>query len=578
MSRNNIFSLTWLTRRAEFRVYPRPLSGDFDPIDLVSTEMGGIAPGPRLYGTITRDVPLLILPNVKQEYDFGEPLDVDSIKLVNSLGLLATTQTGFMPTVAPDFRFPGILNIVSIMCSVGSSIYAREDEDAFRKWMREQIDSVVASAANWDEIVRQATSLPLPRQEMLMVPLVYLNHMWRQGNPALSAASGPSAMPQAFNALLDALAKSTGILPRFNQLMMTMRAWKIDGIPEATPVSYRDLTDLTRVRPYFWLNGASETELEFYRAFWTVESLGIPVYGWGCLALESASANDAELGAFALRCILGTLRNIYFATRYFVPHVEPIGFRKIQLTGGWVNDDLNGAASGYQLPFMIMLDSLFKVNYSNQAASKSRANGLRFVPRRWLRFFKALSERSPGLRSWVLERNDPELTDTYQRCIELFVIHRTMHRHLAGQTLRGSTTTARTFCSAESNYRDFMCEMKAIIDDTISVGVSTSVFDRKSRSMKKKNRMIVIQVETKRVIAPKMSILQEVCDEHQLPIRFGCRSGCCGSCLVKVISGNANLSRPTDREARTLDVLEAEPSWRLACQCVVAGDVHVQNI
>jgi hypothetical protein len=466
-------SPSWRERRAALRAFPEPLSADLEPASLFSAEVRALTQGPPIYGVATRDVPLLVLPGKRLEYDFGAPIDVDDTKLLDSLGLLASTQTGFMPISAPDFRFPGPLNAVTRLCDLGSVVYSHEDENAFRTWLREEIDAVVSSAGNWDEVIQRATSLPLPRQEMLMVPLVYLNHMWRQGSPALPAASGPSALPVAFDGLLAALAASTGILPRFNQLMMTMRAWRIDGLPEGAPVSYRDLTDLHRVRPYFWLNGFSQTELEFYRAFWTIESFGLPVYGWGCLALECAFTDDAELGAFALRCIHGALRNAYFCVRHLVPHVDPVGFRKIQLTGGWVNDELNGAASGYQLPFMIMLDALFKVDYSDRAATDSRANGLRFVPQRWLSFFHKFAARCPGLRSWILERRCPELTDAYQRCIELFVVHRTMHRHLAGQTLRGSTTTARTFPSAQSNYRDFMNEMKAIIDDTARVGVAT---------------------------------------------------------------------------------------------------------
>ncbi len=229
--------------------------------------------------------------------------------------------------------------------------------------------------------------------------------------------------------------------------------------------------------------------------------------------------------------------------------------------------------------FMIMLDSLFKVEYTNQDAADSRENGLRFVPQKWLKFFQSLSNKNPSLRSWVLKCKDPELTGAYQKCIELFVIHRTMHRHLAGQTLRGSTTTARTFSSAETNYRDFMNEMKAIIDDTINVGIAASVEDGKLQSrLEKTNDDVALQVGVRRVNVPKNSLLQDACNQYQLPILFGCRAGCCGSCIVQVVSGNDSLSPITSREARILDVLEAEPDWRLACQCAVKGDVHVRYI
>lgn len=216
---------------------------------------------------------------------------------------------------------------------------------------------------------------------------------------------------------------------------MTMRAWRIDSLSDGAEVSYRDLTALDHVRPYFWLNGVNKSELDFYRAFFTVESFGVPVYGWGCLALECAAADDAELGAFALRCIHDALRNVYFCVRHLVPKVDPLEFRKIQLTGGWINDELNGAASGYQLPFMIMLDALFQVEYSHLGAAEAQMNGLRFVPERWKEFFRSIHGHNPGLQPWVSQRQSPGLTDAYQRCIELYTVHRTLHRYLAGQTL-----------------------------------------------------------------------------------------------------------------------------------------------
>jgi hypothetical protein len=462
---------SWLRRRRAFRALPTPLSGDRPATDLFSREIQEQGFGPPKYGVRTRDVPLLVLPGERLDFDYGEPIDLEARELIDTLGLLASTQTGFMPPTAPDFTFPGVLNDVSQLCEAGSLVYSREDASAFRLWLRAQIEGVCARVPRWDDELRRAVGLPLPRQEMLLVPLIYLSHMWRQGSPSLLAASGPSALPTPFETLLTALATSTGILPRFNQLAMTMRAWRIEGVPPGAPVSYRDLTDLHRVYPHFWLNGVTQTEREFYRAFWAIESFGAPVYGWGCLVLECMTAGDEELGTFALKCIHGALRNAYFAVRHLVPKVDPVDFRKIQLTGGWVNDDLNGAASGYQLPFMLMLDSLFLVEYSHPGATSSRANGLRFVPERWKRFFQSLAARSPGLRAWVDERQCPELTRSYQRCVDLLVVHRTMHRHLAGQTLRGATTTARVFGSSDENYRDFMSEMRSIIRDTAAVGV-----------------------------------------------------------------------------------------------------------
>ena len=90
--------------------------------------------------------------------------------------------------------------------------------------------------------------------------------------------------------------------------------------------------------------------------------------------------------------------------------------------------------------------------------------------------------------------------------------------------------------------------------------------------------MIEIRVGTERVEVPEEALLQKVCNEHRRPVLFGCRNGRCGSCLVKVLSGGSNLHPPAAREVRILDVLEAESDWRLACQCVVAGNVHIRHV
>ncbi|WP_406053892.1 hypothetical protein OG462_43075 [Streptomyces sp. NBC_01077] len=418
------------------------------------------------------DVPLLALPGSRLEFDYGEPLDCAALSPLDAVGALASTQTGFMPPRCPDYQFPEPLSALASLCQSASTLYSQEDAQEFRKWVEAENDALAHRAGTLVSLIQSAISLPLPEQELLMVPLIYLNHMWRQGSPVLEAASGPSVMPPCFDVLLTALSESSGILPRFNQLIMTMRAWQVDGLSDGDRVSYRELADLNRIRPYFWLNGVNQSELNFYRAFFAVESFGIPIYGWGALALECAAADDAELGAFALRCVHDTLRNVYFCVRHLVPKVDPVEFRKIQLTGGWVNDDLNGAASGYQLPFMLMLDSLFQVDYSHPGAASARANGLRFVPGRWKEFFRSIHDHTPGLRSWVQQRQHTELTEAYQSCVDMYTVHRTLHRYTAGQTLRGATTTGRAFVSSERNYRDFMSETGALVRDTEAVGLS----------------------------------------------------------------------------------------------------------
>lgn len=61
-----------------------------------------------------------------------------------------------------------------------------------------------------------------------------------------------------------------------------------------------------------------------------------------------------------------------------------------------------------------------------------------------------------------------------------------------------------------------------------------------------------------------------------LPLRFGCRQGDCGTCAIKVVEGEQNLSPLTKQERITLQRLGLA-SHRLACQCALKGDVTIDS-
>lgn len=60
-------------------------------------------------------------------------------------------------------------------------------------------------------------------------------------------------------------------------------------------------------------------------------------------------------------------------------------------------------------------------------------------------------------------------------------------------------------------------------------------------------------------------------------ILFGCRSGKCGICMIKVTHGIERISPRNEREERLLELLgETDVLTRLACQCTVFGDVEIE--
>lgn len=56
------------------------------------------------------------------------------------------------------------------------------------------------------------------------------------------------------------------------------------------------------------------------------------------------------------------------------------------------------------------------------------------------------------------------------------------------------------------------------------------------------------------------------------PLRFGCRQGGCGTCVVEVEEGEEHLSPPTKEEKATLKRMGAAAHCRLACQTAVKGN------
>src|SRR5688572_13292739 len=71
------------------------------------------------------EVPLLVLPGKRLEFDYGtEEIDFEALGPLRALGLLASTQTGFLPERAPNFRFPGPLGKITDLCIAAAPAFA----------------------------------------------------------------------------------------------------------------------------------------------------------------------------------------------------------------------------------------------------------------------------------------------------------------------------------------------------------------------------------------------------------------------------------------------------------------------
>jgi ferredoxin len=81
---------------------------------------------------------------------------------------------------------------------------------------------------------------------------------------------------------------------------------------------------------------------------------------------------------------------------------------------------------------------------------------------------------------------------------------------------------------------------------------------------------VIIESTTGRIVeidAPPESALVDLCDEHDAPIPFSCRSASCGTCRIHVLDGGDELCPAAQDELELLDVFNQKPPLvRLTCQ------------
>jgi ferredoxin len=80
------------------------------------------------------------------------------------------------------------------------------------------------------------------------------------------------------------------------------------------------------------------------------------------------------------------------------------------------------------------------------------------------------------------------------------------------------------------------------------------------------------------VEAPVGTPLQRIADAASADLTFGCGTGSCGTCRVRVVEGLSHCSEMGSEERDFLSGLAAPSDQRLACQVTVHGDVVIDYI
>ncbi len=71
--------------------------------------------------------------------------------------------------------------------------------------------------------------------------------------------------------------------------------------------------------------------------------------------------------------------------------------------------------------------------------------------------------------------------------------------------------------------------------------------------------------------------LADVCERELVSIPFGCKSGNCGTCMVKITGALGAVDLPSEDERSTLAIYGVDKEHRLACQCIVRGDITIDD-
>lgn len=90
--------------------------------------------------------------------------------------------------------------------------------------------------------------------------------------------------------------------------------------------------------------------------------------------------------------------------------------------------------------------------------------------------------------------------------------------------------------------------------------------------------LVHFTLEDMDVEVPVGSEFLDVVEACGADVTFGCRTGTCGTCRVRIDHGAQNLAPPGAEERDFLASMEAGPEERLGCQLRIRGDVRISYV
>lgn len=167
-----------------------------------------------------------------------------------------------------------------------------------------------------------------------------------------------------------------------------------------------------------------------------------------------------------------------------------------------------------------------------------------------------------------------EVVKPCSRCVLTTVDVEQGHKHLEGEPLR----TLQGYRRADDGNVDFSQNVIARTTGIIRVGDNVEVLStRKPRSYRTgspsvcrphaADAPVTIEYKGWRFTGNQRDILLEQLELEGIRIPYSCRAGICGTCKVKLLSGNV---------APLTGCATAKAQWILSCSCIPRGDVRLE--
>jgi hypothetical protein len=244
---------------------------------------------------------------------------------------------------------------------------------------------------------------------------------------------------------------------------------KLMGRKKEETLTHEKICDLNAgsISPrFFWLTGpAKESEANFWRAFASSEFLAVPMYGEVGKLIDEANKikYDNHAGNLptpeSISNVLKSLKKIRDITHNIaaalVARVTPQlidqqHFRQMQYTAHFAG--ATAGASGFQVPCIVILDTLLGVDYSNLSEDLQETrdeNIAEMLPEVVRLVFDAVRPGAKALREFIesvaSKDKNIELKTACNAIGEEFLTWRRSHRARAGTYLEASAvTTGRT--------------------------------------------------------------------------------------------------------------------------------------